>query len=96
MLYKILYLPTGEELYISNNYNTIHSFPIVVEVERHGFGLAAPHSLIENHSLWKNMVVALFNNKEIIPTWINDLVTRSSCIDEGLNLRYEHFEIVEV
>ena len=98
MAYKILYLPTAEEITIYQEMPNAFLLYNVNEVKERPppYHLSAPKSLILNlptcsESAFK---VAIFHSKSIARSWINELITRDTC--QGLNMRLEHFEIIKV
>jgi hypothetical protein len=86
MLYKVLYLPLGEEILISVYYTE----PYIPSGVRGNVGLKTPGTPTNGYKFKR----ALFSDKETAISWIKELIERGTSRDLGL--RFEHFEIVDI
>jgi hypothetical protein len=89
VLYKVLYLPLGEEILISVHYMGPY-IPSGVRARESSIGLKAPGTPTKGAKFKR----ALFSDKSTATAWITDLIERGSLRDA--NLRMEHFEIVDI
>jgi hypothetical protein len=87
-VYKILYLPLGEELLISCHYMGPY-IPDGLRPWESSISLKAPGTPTKGSQFKK----AIFTTKPTAMTWITDLIERGST--QSLGLRLEHFEIVD-
>ena len=89
MLYKVLYLPLGEEILISVYYTGPY-IPSGVRGWEGNVGLKAPGTPTNGDKFKR----ALFSDKETAIIWIKELIERGTSRDLGL--RFEHFEIIDI
>lgn len=88
-MYKILYLPLGEEVLISTNYRAPY-IPAGVKSWESPINLKVPGL----KALYAQYKTAIFTEKETAREWIQELINRGSCKDLGL--LPEYFEIIDI
>ena len=96
-MYKILYLPTGEDIVINKDVGVlVISYPAKRALENYLRMLCVPRSLIINSCNKENnsYQIALFKTKKIIKGWLSELIERGQKYNH--NLRKEHFEIIKI
>jgi hypothetical protein len=89
-MYKVLYLPLGEEVLINANF--MNAFVAKgLRAWESSWGLAMPRLTQINR---KGFKIAKFETKATAQDWVIDLINRPSCRDA--NMRLEHFEFIEI
>ena len=88
-MYKILYLPLGEDILISTHFMAPY-IPFGLRSWESNISLKAPGT----PTMGAKFKIAIFTERSTACEWIVDLIGRGSLRDA--NLRIEHFEIVDI
>jgi hypothetical protein len=101
MSYKLLYLPTAEEILISKGFFKDPRSKIIkifINSSIKHTTLSAPRSKINELEGPQNdnddYKLAVFNTKKIVLDWLNELINRRSC--KIYNLLLEHFDVIKI
>lgn len=98
-MYKILYLPFGEDLLVCIETEAFKELvcPYIkkgTDPQESPVGLRMP-GYRPNHVLYKRFTTAIFEDIETAKFWINELINRPDVKKSG-NFRKEYFELIVV
>ena len=91
-MYKLLYLPTGEDVVVPISEYTVPFIEPGLKACKSPTGLSAPN--VNYIRVSRHFDIAYFKSKLQLDDWLNELLGRDSCLD--LNLKRFHFEIIKV
>ena len=90
-MYKILYLPLGEELLIYKEFR--HNVIRTLSPDKSDIGLRTPGDRPNDWPI-SRFKIAYFGSISIADRWITELLERNT--DNIYNMRREYFEIIKV